>query len=432
VIFFGRPTVAITPERQVYLPGDEVRALVQIRGGGELELQEIRVALRRLQRYSYHKRERNSKGRYHWSMVTETDELLCDVRRITEAFTLQDGVVIEQEVALRLPTTAEGTGTGNLLDTTWDVQLVLNRRMAIDVTATTQIVVLTPAALFADRIADQWRGDEPDVCTVAFQLPSRQVRAGSVLHGALIVHARQAVEARRLRVELQRVEQTMPGRTHSQTRGRSDTTTVQQQQVADGGQLPFDAPQTIPFALPIPPELAPTAFTAHGTVRWLLRGVVDRRFATDYWGEIEVNVYNGPDVPVAPAEMPTILPTAEPVPLARQELDAAHAPPARLVLHALAPAPLLGQTFVVDAPETTLGRRESNDIDIPDEGVSREHAAIRRAGDTFLVRDLGSTGGTMLNNEPLTGERALGDGDMLTLGFAASFRVQIVGGEGSG
>jgi hypothetical protein len=38
----------------------------------------------------------------------------------------------------------------------------------------------------------------------------------------------------------------------------------------------------------------------------------------------------------------------------------------------------------------------------------------------------------MLNNEPLTGERALGDGDMLTLGFAASFRVQIVGGEGSG
>lgn len=431
MIFFGRPTVAITPERQVYLPGEEVRALVQVRGSGDLELQEIRVELRRLQRYALQKRERNSNGNYTWSNSRQTDELICDVRRLAEAMTLQEEMVIEQIVSLRLPATAEGTGSADLLDTTWDVNLVLNRRMAIDVTATAQITVLSPAALFAGRIADQWRGNEPDECAVAFQLPSRQVRAGGMLQGTLIVHARRQIEARRLRVELQRVETTVPGYSSSQVRGRNDATTVLQQPVAEGSKLPFDAPMSVPFSLHVPQALAPTTFAARGTIRWLLRGVVDIRFASDYWGEIEVNLYNGPDLPVAPAEMATVLPQAARVELAREEIaadPATDAPAtARLVLTGMAPAPLLGQTFTADGPLTTLGRRESNDIDIPDEGVSREHAAIRRVGNTFLVRDLDSTGGTMVNNEPLTGERALRDGDTLTLGFAASFRVRIEG-----
>lgn len=426
--------MAITSERQVYLPGDEVRALVQIRGGGTLELQEIRVELRRLQRYAYQKRERNNDGHYHWSNERRTDELVCDSRRIAEAGVLQDGMVIEQVVSLRLPSSAEGSGSADLLDTTWDVHLVLNRKMAIDVSATTGIAVLAPAALFAGRIADGWRGNEPGKCSVAFQLPTRQVRAGGVLQGAMIVQAQQAIEARSLRVELQRVEMTTPGYSSSTVRGRNDTTTVIEQPLAGGGQLPFGAPVSIPFALPIPAALAPTTFAAYGTIRWLLRGVVDIRFASDYWGEVEVNVYNGPDLPIAPAEMPTVLPAAAPVELARQEVDAPTAPATattvRLVLIASAPAAMLGQTFTVEAPLTTLGRRESNDIDILDEGVSREHAAIRREGDAFFVRDLGSTGGTFVNGERLTGERALRDGDRLMLGFAAAFEVKIVGGEG--
>jgi FHA domain len=431
VIIFGRPTVSITPERQVYLPGEEVRALVQIRGGGALELQEIRVELRRLQRYSFQSRERDSKGHSYTSYGSQTDELVCDTRRIFEAGTLQEGMVIEQVVALRLPSSAEGSGNAGLLDTAWDVHLVLNRQKAIDVSATTQIVVLTPAALFAGRIADGWRGNQPAECAVAFQLPTRQVRAGGVLQGALIIHARKAIEARSLRVELARVEKTIPASTYASVSGRDDTTTVVKQPVAQGGTLPFDAPVTVPFTLPIPAAVPPTTFAARGTIRWLLRGVVDIRFASDYWGETEVNIYNGPDLPVAPSEMPTMLPTDEPMELARQEIDALPAPStaARLVLIATAPAPLLGQTFTLDAPETTLGRRETNDIAIPDEGVSREHAAIRREGDSFFVRDLGSTGGTLVNNERLTGERALRDGDRLMLGFAASFEVKIVDGE---
>jgi hypothetical protein len=244
----------------------------------------------------------------------------------------------------------------------------------------------------------------------------------------MIVHARRAIEARGLRVELERVEQTTPTQSSS-VRGRNDTTTVLKQPVAGGGKLPFDAPMSVPFALPIPAGLSPTTYAALGTIRWLLRGVVDIRFAGDYWGEIEINLYNGPDLPGEAPEMAAVLPAAEPVERAREDIDAAPTPmeTARLVLIATAPAPLLGQAFTIDAPETTLGRRETNDIEIPDEGVSREHAAIRREGNAFLVRDLGSTGGTMVNNEPVPDERALRDGDRLMLGFAAAFEVKIVG-----
>jgi pSer/pThr/pTyr-binding forkhead associated (FHA) protein len=67
---------------------------------------------------------------------------------------------------------------------------------------------------------------------------------------------------------------------------------------------------------------------------------------------------------------------------------------------------------------------------IPVEKVSRDHATIRREGNAFFVRDLDSTGGTIVNGEPLTDESPLRDGDTLTLGRTVSFSVQIVGDKG--
>jgi hypothetical protein len=242
----------------------------------------------------------------------------------------------------------------------------------------------------------------------------------------LIIHARQAVEARSLRVELRRVETTVPGSSSYPTSGRNDDTTVLKQQVAGGGALPFDTPVMVQFGLAIPEGLPPTTFASHGTIRWLLRGVVDRSLASDYWGEVEVNLYNGPDLPVVPAERQTVHPRAT----APEESASASPTSARLVLVGLAPESIRGQTFVLDAPLTSLGRRDTNGVVIPVEKVSRDHATIRREGNAFFVRDLDSTGGTMVNGEPLTDESPLRDGDTLTLGRTVSFSVQIVGDEG--
>lgn len=87
--------------------------------------------------------------------------------------------------------------------------------------------------------------------------------------------------------------------------------------------------------------------------------------------------------------------------------------------------PLAGREFNLDAPVVTLGRRDENDIVIKDPTISRKHAEIRQDGDDLVLRDNGSTSGTMVNGSPLTGEHRLRDGDTIIIGSNATFIVQM-------
>lgn len=51
---------------------------------------------------------------------------------------------------------------------------------------------------------------------------------------------------------------------------------------------------------------------------------------------------------------------------------------------------------------TVIGRGSDADITIPDSGTSRKHVEILWDGERALVRDLGSTNGTMLDSQPVT------------------------------
>jgi hypothetical protein len=63
----------------------------------------------------------------------------------------------------------------------------------------------------------------------------------------------------------------------------------------------------------------------------------------------------------------------------------------------------------------TVGRSQENDIVVNDPNVSRKHARISRADNGFVVEDLGSTNGTLLDGAPIDRERIEG-GDELTFG----------------
>ena len=63
----------------------------------------------------------------------------------------------------------------------------------------------------------------------------------------------------------------------------------------------------------------------------------------------------------------------------------------------------------------TVGRSQENDITVNDPNVSRRHARISRADDGFVVEDLGSTNGTLLDGAPIDRER-IENGDELTFG----------------
>ena len=66
---------------------------------------------------------------------------------------------------------------------------------------------------------------------------------------------------------------------------------------------------------------------------------------------------------------------------------------------------------------TMIGRSEFNDIEIHAEGVSRQHAAIRKDSDGFWISDLGSRNGTFVNGEQVGSEpRMLNNWDRIELG----------------
>jgi hypothetical protein len=73
------------------------------------------------------------------------------------------------------------------------------------------------------------------------------------------------------------------------------------------------------------------------------------------------------------------------------------------------------RTFSLAKPVVTLGRLPENDVVLDDPGASRQHARINGTDGEYVLVDLGSTNGTLVNDEPV-GERRLVDGDRITIG----------------
>ncbi len=63
-----------------------------------------------------------------------------------------------------------------------------------------------------------------------------------------------------------------------------------------------------------------------------------------------------------------------------------------------------------------IGRLAECDIAFDDSNVSRRHAEIKASAGGFAVNDLGSTNGTKVNGVTITFERALRDGDIISVG----------------
>jgi diguanylate cyclase (GGDEF)-like protein len=75
----------------------------------------------------------------------------------------------------------------------------------------------------------------------------------------------------------------------------------------------------------------------------------------------------------------------------------------------------LGKKYHLDRPSVILGRSSKADIQIDQESVSRNHCKIINTGNSILLRDLGSTNGTYVNDE-LVDEYVLRDGDYIKIG----------------
>jgi hypothetical protein len=73
------------------------------------------------------------------------------------------------------------------------------------------------------------------------------------------------------------------------------------------------------------------------------------------------------------------------------------------------------QSYVLDRDVVTIGRMKESDVVLSDPGASRKHAEIRKKDGQYVLADLGSTNGTLLNERAVT-EHPLEEGDRITIG----------------
>ncbi|MEW1806922.1 DUF3662 and FHA domain-containing protein [Pseudarthrobacter sp. NPDC080039] len=75
-----------------------------------------------------------------------------------------------------------------------------------------------------------------------------------------------------------------------------------------------------------------------------------------------------------------------------------------------------GQRYSLNAPSIILGRSSDADIHIEDTGVSRRHLEIHTANGVTSAVDLGSTNGSYVNGQKVSGSTELTDGSTITMG----------------
>lgn len=75
----------------------------------------------------------------------------------------------------------------------------------------------------------------------------------------------------------------------------------------------------------------------------------------------------------------------------------------------------LGKKYALAQSSTLIGRSPKTDIQLDEDAVSRNHAMIVNEGPRIMVRDLGSTNGTYVNDVPIK-ELELRDADQLKIG----------------
>lgn len=76
----------------------------------------------------------------------------------------------------------------------------------------------------------------------------------------------------------------------------------------------------------------------------------------------------------------------------------------------------LGRKFDLTSEAISIGRSSRCDIQVDQDAVSRKHATLTNESGRLIVEDLGSTNGTIVNDEHIDGPLRLRNGDFIKIG----------------
>src|SRR5258707_3728933 len=77
-----------------------------------------------------------------------------------------------------------------------------------------------------------------------------------------------------------------------------------------------------------------------------------------------------------------------------------------------------GQRWTIQNDTLTIGRGTECDLVLPERQVLRQHIRIKLVEEQYIIEDLSSKNGTLVNGQPLKGGRLLKDGDEIQIALA--------------
>jgi sporulation-control protein spo0M len=283
-----RVEISITPDKDTCLPGDAIRATVQIEGKEQLDIQEGRAVLVCANRYVYKYTSRDSDGDRDTRTREVTEEVVVANERILEERSILPGSYSGHDLTFHVPLSAPPSATGKITSVEWKIRVTLAVRRAPDVFEEFPLTVLSTSASYASWAEQTPELDSAGACGMEFRLSGRSFRVGERIEGTLVLAPHRDFKARALRVELVRRE-IVP-----RASGNTWEVVLASQVVDEHPMLQPGSNREYAFSLDVPEAAGPSLKTDQTYVGWWLRAVVDLSMALDYELNQLLNVYNGP------------------------------------------------------------------------------------------------------------------------------------------
>jgi hypothetical protein len=185
-----------------------------------------------------------------------------------------------------IPSEGSPSCQGNIVKLKWLVKATLDRKMAPDSNAETEVLVFVEPPGRLAGAGEFGHSNEPGEAEMALDLPCKEWVAGDTLEGQLLVRPQKDFDVSEVRVELV-CREYVP-----RSSGHEHVSEVKLQ-VAGKTHLQNGQALAYPFSLRIPESSPPTSQMRQSSVSWMLKGVLARSMRADTRVEEEIFVYSG-------------------------------------------------------------------------------------------------------------------------------------------
>lgn len=280
-------TITLDRPNGIYYPGETVGVTVEILPDKDLKLQRALVSLMGTEQYEYDSTSSSTDSDGSTTETTSsywgTNSLYNDEERFIHEATLSGGTPQRYTFQKILPVEALPSCSGKILRVTWGIVVKIDRRLAGDLNAKTELSVRAGAPGTDVQPGEYGVSSEPGEAELAILLPELETAIGQQINGQLRILPKKNFSGG-VRMELVREEHV------SYDEGKYSEKTYP---LNLSGNTEFTAgqQQVVPFQIPIPPDMTPSIQTPNGSISWKIKGVLNRRLRKDTTVEQTVLVY---------------------------------------------------------------------------------------------------------------------------------------------